>query len=286
MWQKPNRIDLQDLTDIPEPKFVEIGGMKVAYRVYGHGRQVLCLPPWPASSIAYLPLGMALADEVQLVAVDLPGWGGHSDKMIWKPTLMNYARILEEFIDKAKLEHPDLMGYSFGGALAQQMIAAKKVAPKKLILVSTIHSGDEILGEAKRWFKLYSAVESTFVAPYICKKILFGMMARNIDKGPYHPLRYTILGKITEQEYLFADMHNVIDSLEDLTNKEFINYFKPSTETLVIYAENDMPFIQNETREIAHKLNVEPVVIADANHDHLFFDVNKSSEIILNFLLS
>ncbi|MCD0486383.1 alpha/beta hydrolase [Streptacidiphilus sp. ASG 303] len=95
-----------------EPRFRDIDGLRIRYatsRPVGGGHQALLLSPWPESLYAFAPAWSRLAEEVQLVAVDLPGFGhseGRGDLM--SPSAM--SGFILRIADAFDLRHPHAVG--------------------------------------------------------------------------------------------------------------------------------------------------------------------------------
>jgi pimeloyl-ACP methyl ester carboxylesterase len=114
MWLKANPVDLKELRRIPSNQYKYVQSMNIAYKDIPGEKVLFCIPPWPSSSAVYMPLALALGDNTRVIALDLPGWGGYSDKPRFKPTVTNYAKLINDFILSFELPEYDILGYSFG----------------------------------------------------------------------------------------------------------------------------------------------------------------------------
>ncbi|WP_433561005.1 alpha/beta fold hydrolase [Nocardia sp. CA-151230] len=101
-----------------EPRYRTIDGLKIRYAESApRDDHALLLSPWPESIRAFDQIWGRLAEDVHLVAVDLPGFG-HSEG---RESLMS-PRAMGEFViglaDEFGLEHPHAVGPDIGtGAL-------------------------------------------------------------------------------------------------------------------------------------------------------------------------
>ncbi|MFC7756454.1 alpha/beta fold hydrolase [Tsukamurella soli] len=78
----------------------------------------------------------AEAEGITAVTVDAPGMGESS--MPRRPLYMReLARVYKELIDTLDLDSPTVVGYSFGGAVAQQLAIQSPGAVSRLVLCAT-----------------------------------------------------------------------------------------------------------------------------------------------------
>ena len=97
-------------------QFRVIDGLTVRFaQSEDRGAHALLLSPWPESLLAFEPVWARLAQQVHLVAMDLPGFG-HSQR---RDTLLS-PRAMGEFliraVDAFELEHPHVLGPDIGTA--------------------------------------------------------------------------------------------------------------------------------------------------------------------------
>jgi pimeloyl-ACP methyl ester carboxylesterase len=72
----------------------------------------------------------------RIIAFDFPGTGG-SSLPFFAPTMAHSALFVRLVMLKLKLPRADVLGYSWGGLLAQQLAAQHPCAVRRLILAST-----------------------------------------------------------------------------------------------------------------------------------------------------
>jgi len=78
---------------------VVVDSQLVQYAAQGKGELVLILHGWGDSSLGWRDLTAELAKKYQVIAVDLPGFGGsEAPKEAWD--LSNYARFVQHFLQK------------------------------------------------------------------------------------------------------------------------------------------------------------------------------------------
>ncbi len=81
------------------------------------------------------PFERELSDR-SLLAVDLPGTG-ESPRGQWPGRLCSLARLVNRMLDQLGLEQVDLLGISFGGALAQEFTFRYPKRVRRLVLCAT-----------------------------------------------------------------------------------------------------------------------------------------------------
>jgi poly(3-hydroxyalkanoate) depolymerase len=121
----------------PHIRLVEVGGLTVRTCVRGEGSPVLLLTGIGANLEMWEPFEQALGDlPIQTISIDLPGTGGSPlpSKPMRMPAL---ARLLIGVLDALGYTTVDLLGVSFGGALAQQLAHQAPDRINRLVLVAT-----------------------------------------------------------------------------------------------------------------------------------------------------
>jgi proline iminopeptidase len=128
---------------------VIVNGAKIWFDVEGAGlvpdgkrmrrkATLLLLHGGPGFDHSYFkPLHSALADAAQILYVDHRGNGrsDYSDPSLWN--LRQWADDLRALLDLLEIEAPTVLGLSFGGFVAQSLIARHPSSIGKLVLSST-----------------------------------------------------------------------------------------------------------------------------------------------------
>jgi pimeloyl-ACP methyl ester carboxylesterase len=115
---------------------IETNGLPIAYERTGVGPALVLLHGgFGFDSRSWRRQLDALSDEFTVVAWDMPGCGSSADPpATWR--FCDFADCLAAFIGALGLEHPHLLGLSFGGALALELYRRHPAVPQSLILAS------------------------------------------------------------------------------------------------------------------------------------------------------
>lgn len=118
----------------PDPNYVEIDGLRLAYRRAGEGPPLVLLHGgFGFDSRSWRRQFDTLTDQFMVVAWDAPGFGASSDP----PEtfrLPDYADCLAGLISALGLTSPHVLGLSFGAALALELYRRHPAVPRTLVL--------------------------------------------------------------------------------------------------------------------------------------------------------
>ena len=120
-------------------EYVEAGGLRL--RVARHGSSTAARPPLLLITGIGAHLDMwapfaRVAGERELVAFDPPG-AGLSERPLLPLRMSGLARVVTEMLDVLGLERVDVLGYSFGGGLAQELAHRSPGRVRRLVLCAT-----------------------------------------------------------------------------------------------------------------------------------------------------
>jgi pimeloyl-ACP methyl ester carboxylesterase len=116
----------------------EAGGIRVhaSRRGQAHRRgdlPIVVLHGWGAHLAAVEPIVAPLAEEAEVLALDLPGFGDSDDPPeAWDSE--DYARFMVEWLERAGIRRCHLIGHSFGGRVAICLAARHPELVDRLIL--------------------------------------------------------------------------------------------------------------------------------------------------------
>jgi pimeloyl-ACP methyl ester carboxylesterase len=124
-------------------QYAEVNGMNLYYETIGEGRPLILLHGGLGSGEMFGPVRPALAENHQVIAVDLQGHGRTAD--IDRPIELRFmADDIASLIDHLGLERPDLVGYSLGGGVALQTALQYPDNIGRLVIASVYLQPDAI----------------------------------------------------------------------------------------------------------------------------------------------
>ena len=134
-----------NVSSIAPTRFVDVkGGARYAYRRFGNGPglPLLLLQHFTGTLDNWDPaLTDALAGGRELILFDNAGVGRSSGSV--PATIAEMARHAGAFLDGLGLVTCDVLGFSLGGMIAQQMVLDRPTVFRRLILVGTAPRGGE-----------------------------------------------------------------------------------------------------------------------------------------------
>lgn len=128
--------------------YAEVNGLNLYYETRGSGRPMILLHGGLGSGEMFGPILPTLADNHQVIAVDLQGHGRTAD--IDRPIdhrLM--ADDIAALIDHLGLERPDLVGYSLGGGVAFHTAVKYPDKVGRLVVASVYFRWDAAYAELR-----------------------------------------------------------------------------------------------------------------------------------------
>lgn len=142
-----------------------VDSLLTRYRISGEGKPVLLLHGWGDNSDGLKGLQDALSAKYQVIALDLPGFGGtQPPEGVWG--LDDYADFVTHFLVKIGVagELGAVVGHSNGGAIAVRGLASGRFLAERLVLLASAG----IRGEDKGRMNVVRAITKAgkvFTAP-------------------------------------------------------------------------------------------------------------------------
>ena len=128
----------------PEPmvqRFANVNGVNIAFSIQGEGPPLVLVMgyrlnsrAWPAAFIE------ALAQRFSVITLDNRGTG-QSDKPVDGYAVANMARDVAGLLDQLKILQAHVLGYSMGGAIAQELVRQFPDRVSALVLCATTCGG-------------------------------------------------------------------------------------------------------------------------------------------------
>jgi poly(3-hydroxyoctanoate) depolymerase len=120
----------------PRVRSVPLSVGRVRVAEVGAGPPLLLINGIGASLEMWRPLARRLADSRRLILFDVPGTGG-SGRLRTPLRMPGMARLVVELLDTLGESQVDVLGYSWGGAVAQQLAMDAPPRVRRLVLVAT-----------------------------------------------------------------------------------------------------------------------------------------------------
>lgn len=124
---------------------VEVDGLRLRVSIEGRGRPLLLFNGIGASLELLAPFRRAL-HETESIAVDLPGTGS-SATTTFPRTLRGLARLADALLDVLGYDRVDVLGVSWGGALAQEFTLRHPTRVRRLVLAATTAGWASVPGD-------------------------------------------------------------------------------------------------------------------------------------------
>lgn len=134
--------------------FVVAGGLRVRVSVEGTGAPLLMINGIGSNIEMWQPLRSQLGG-LQTLAFDAPGTG-ESEAFARPARMRRLARLVVDVLDKTGIRSVDVLGFSFGGMLAQQLAHDWPARVRRLVLAATTPGVGGALGRPRAMAVLMS----------------------------------------------------------------------------------------------------------------------------------
>ena len=137
-----NSTNSLNLQDIPLEK-VHVGDIDVAYKMFGKGDPILLISPAQADMNAWLSPNLSeLSSNHTVIVFDSRGVGNTTTGN--RPfSIQQFANDTAGLLDALKIQKADVLGYSLGSFIAQQLAVTHPDKVNRLVLVATSCGGKE-----------------------------------------------------------------------------------------------------------------------------------------------
>src|SRR5262245_26238949 len=115
--------------------FANVEGVELHWAEQGQGRPLVLLHGLSDSHRTWRPVVPALAARRRVITPDLPGHG-LSSRPDASYELSWYAAVIGAWMDALDLDGIDLVGHSYGGGVAQQLLLERGARVRRLGLVA------------------------------------------------------------------------------------------------------------------------------------------------------
>lgn len=236
-------------------KFITVDGARLHFVIKGAGRPVVLIHGNPGSCQDWVRLYGALASRYQVIGFDRPGHG-HSDRPNHQPvTVEIQARMLHCALKELGVEHPILVGHSWGAALALVYALHFPVDVSGLVLLAPAvyesEDGVSFLSKLPAWPVVGDAMNFLFtplIGAWIVRSDLKKAFAP--DPIPKHYLRH-VLAEWTQPKK--AKWYSVDDALLNLSLPRFTRrYSELRVPVAIVTGDSDLIV---PTEKNAHRLH-------------------------------
>jgi len=114
---------------------LDLDGVSLFVRDVGSGPPVVLVNGIGAHTQMWRPMELALTG-LRVISFDAPG-AGRPDTTLLPRTMGRLADLVARMFDAMDLDRADVIGYSFGGALAQQFALQSPDRVRRLVLAAT-----------------------------------------------------------------------------------------------------------------------------------------------------
>jgi len=257
-------------------QFLEIkGGERYAYRRFGSGpgRPLLLLQHFTGTLDNWDPaLTDALAGERELILFDNAGVGRSSGTV--PTTVAGMAKHAAAFLDGLGLGTCDVLGFSLGGMVAQEMVLDRPTVFRRLILVGTAPRGGEDIMHLEKPRLAQHLQDSANKGYSVLQKIFFTLTSSGQAAGAAFVERLAErkedLDGVSGPEVANAQMAAFRD-WERFTGERFTELRTIGHPTLVVNGVHDeMIPVVNSYRLVENLPNAVLLTYPDAGHGSLF----------------
>ncbi len=131
---------------LDEEQLVAVLGFPVQVKVQGEGDPILLINGLTRPLASWEPFAAELRNR-QVITFDVPGIGA-SPTPLWPLSIPRLAAIAAAVLDEVGVERADVLGYSHGGTIAQELAHESPQRVRGLILVSTSCGVGSTVGDA------------------------------------------------------------------------------------------------------------------------------------------
>ena len=120
----------------PRDRVVSLPGLRLFVREWGEGNPVLLINGLGANVEMWGPAQERLAEKTRTIAFDAPGMGRSRTSPVVLPHPA-FAAMICRLLDALEVDRCDVIGYSFGGTVAQQLARQAPDRVRRMALVGT-----------------------------------------------------------------------------------------------------------------------------------------------------
>ena len=177
--QQPDRMDLNitdssaNIQNIPVEKIVQVGDIEIAYKMFGKGEPILLISGGSADKNAWDPSFISdLSSNHTVIVFDNRGVGNTTIGS--QPyTIEQLANDTAGLLDALKIQSANVLGYSLGSWIAEQLTITNPEKVSRLILVGANCGGTDVIPKPPEFLRLQSEIvdKSQIILLFLRRKI-------------------------------------------------------------------------------------------------------------------
>ena len=237
--------------------FKKIRNIKVNYKQYGEGEDIILLHGWGQNIEMMNPLGNYLKASHRITIVDLPGFGLSSEPD-FAYSVDDYAILLHDLVKELEIKKPILIGHSFGGRIS--IVYASKYDVEKVVLFGSPCVRHEYKSKKQSFFKFMKKLKIFNPILNILKKHMGSVDYKNAT-----PRMREVLVKTVNQDL-----------------SEYAKKIK--CPCLLIWGDKDEAVSVSEAKELDNLLNDSALIVLNGTHYCYLENLHHVIEIINKFI--
>ncbi len=250
-------------------KILTLQDVDFCYTVEGSGNQaVILMHGWGCNHTTLASIERLLIDNFTVYNIDFPGFGDSSEPLkVWG--IEQYTTLIEQFVHTENIEHPIIIGHSFGGRVG--ILYASRNETKKLILVDA--AGVKPQRSLRYYLKVYSYKIYKRILPLLVGKHRADEIINNYRK------------RVGSSDYNNASP--MMRRIMSIVVNEDLCRFMPSIKcpTLLIWGENDTATPVADARKMEKLIpDAGLVVFKGAGHYSFLDNPYRFAAVIRSFL--
>jgi pimeloyl-ACP methyl ester carboxylesterase len=244
------------------------------WRERGTGSPVLLIHGLGSSGADWAFQAPALAARHRVIAPDLRGCGA-SAPLPRQYSIADYADDLRRLLDRLALDTTDVVGFSFGGAVALELALRDPARVRRLVKINSLASYR--VDHWRKWLEVYGQLAAIRVLGL--KRTARGIAHRLFPSVWQHAMRArveAVIGNASLADYLIA-----VRALNGWSALERVDQLR--ARTFLLAAEYDYTPLP-EKREHARRLGAQFAVVQGSRHGTPFDAIGATNAALLAFL--
>ncbi len=237
--------------------FKKVRNIKINYKQYGEGTDVILLHGWGQNIEMMDPLGNYLKANHRITIVDLPGFG-LSSLPDYAYGVSDYAILLHDLFEELKISKPILVGHSFGGRIS--IVYASMYEVSKVVLFGSPCVRHEKKSIKQNILKKIKKVKVLKPVANLMKKFIGSPDYKNASPR----MREVLVKTVNEDLSLYAK--------------------KINCPCLLIWGENDTAVPVSEAKELDSLLKDSALIILPGTHYCYLENLHQVINILNNFI--